>query len=157
MLRFRTVWMGGLAVCVLGSAVAAWGANDDMANIIKYRQGLMKANAEHARDIGMILKGEVPFDARHIMEHAEAINAMSKLIIQCFPKGSGSAAGKTRAKDDIWTHWDKFMADAVALQTESAKLVEITKTGNMSEITTQMAIVGNNSCGDCHDDFRQHE
>jgi cytochrome c556 len=157
MLRFRTAWMGGLAALVLAMAMAASWADDDMANIIKYRQGLMKANADHARDIGMILKGEVPFDARHVQEQAVALNAMSKLIIQCFPKGSGAAAGKTRAKDDIWTHWDKFMADAVALQKETEKLIEVTKTGNMSQITTQMAIVGNNSCGDCHDDFRKPE
>ena len=157
MLRFRTAWMGGFAALVLGMVMAASWAEDDMANIIKYRQGLMKANADHARDIGMILKGEVPFDARHVQEQAVALNAMSKLIIQCFPKGSGSAAGKTRAKDDIWTHWEKFMADAVALQKETEKLIEVTKTGNMSQITTQMAIVGNNSCGDCHDDFRKPE
>jgi cytochrome c556 len=135
--------------------MAASVADDNMANIIKYRQGLMKADADHARDIGMILKNEVPFNARHIEEHAVAINAMSKLIIQCFPKGSGPASGnKTRAKEDIWTHWEKFMADAVALERESAKLVDLTRTGNMNQIEAQMAIVGQNSCGDCHEDFR---
>lgn len=153
----RTACLGGLAALLVATSMPVRGADDEMAKIIEYRQRLMKASAEHAIDIGMILKGEVPFDARHIQWHAEALYAMSKLIIQCFPKGSGVAVGKTRAKDDIWTHWDKFMADAVALQRETEKLIEVTKTGNMSQITTQMAIVGNNSCGDCHDDFRQHE
>ncbi|MFI4988406.1 MAG: c-type cytochrome [Alphaproteobacteria bacterium] len=141
------------ALAVAASAVAS--RADDMAKIIEYRQNLMKANAQHAIDIGMILKGEVPFNARHVMWHAEALNAMSKLIIEAFPKGSGSAAGKTRAKDEIWTNWERFMQDAVALERETAKLIELSKTGDMSAITTQMAIVGNNSCGDCHDDFRK--
>ena len=157
MRRLIAAIAGTFAVLVAGWALAAPQSAEEMTNIIKYRQGLMKANAEHARDIGMILKGEVPFDARHIREHAEAILAMSKLIIQCFPKGSDSAAGKTRAKDEIWTHWDKFMADAVALEKETEKLIEVTKTGNMSDITTQMVIVGKNSCGDCHDEFRKGE
>ncbi len=146
--------LGGIAALALAAGVAAARA-DDMAKIIEYRQNLMKANAAHALDIGLILKGEVPFNARHILYHAMALNAMSKLILDCFPKGSGSAAGKTRAKDDIWTHWDHFTQTAVALDRETAKLVEIAKTGDLSAITTQMAIVGNNVCEDCHDDFRK--
>jgi len=173
MRRILTLWAGAAAALVVAWAIAAAQtspqtnpqagsqpnpqANEEMANIIKYRQELMKTNAGHARDIGMILRGDVPFDARHIREHAEAILAMSKLIIQCFPKGSGQAAGQTRAKDEIWTQWDKFMAAAVTLQKETEKLIEVTRTGNMSEITTQMVIVGKNSCGDCHETFRKGE
>ena len=97
----RTACLGGLAALLVATSMPVRGADDEMAKIIEYRQRLMKASAEHAIDIGMILKGEVPFDARHIQWHAEALYAMSKLIIQCFPKGSGSAAGKTEAKDEI--------------------------------------------------------
>ncbi|MFI5023761.1 MAG: c-type cytochrome [Alphaproteobacteria bacterium] len=149
----RTACLGGLAALLVATGMPAPRADDDMAKIIEYRQRLFKASAEHAISIGMILKGEVPFDARHIQWHAEALYAMSKLIIQCFPKGSGSAAGKTEAKDEIWANWDKFMADAVDLERETAKLVEIAKTGDMKATQAQMVIVGKGSCTDCHDEF----
>lgn len=149
----RTACLGGFAALLLWAGMPVPRAEDDMAKIIEYRQRLMRAAGENATDIGMILKGEVPFDARHIQWQAEAIYAMSKLVLQCFPKGSDSKAGKTKAKDEIWTQWNIFTDDAVNLERETEKLVEIAKTGDMTKIQAQMVIVGKNSCVDCHDDF----
>ncbi|MFI4988407.1 MAG: c-type cytochrome, partial [Alphaproteobacteria bacterium] len=120
-----------------------------------YRQNIMKANGVNAADIAMILKGEVPFDAKNVVAHAEAIHALSTLVAAAFPKGSGSGAGKTRAKDEIWTQWDDFTKLAMALESESAKLVEVAKTGDMKAIAAQVGALGKNACGACHNDFRQ--
>lgn len=96
----KTAWLAGLSVLVLAADVSASGA-EDMAKILDYRQNIMKTNGAQAADIGMILKGEVPFGAANVVAHAEVIHALSKLIPDAFPKGSGAAAGKTRAKDEI--------------------------------------------------------
>ncbi len=149
----KTAWLAGLSALVLAAGVAASGA-EDMAKIIDYRQNLMKTNGAQAADIGMILKGEVPFGAENVVAHAEVIHALSKLIPEVFPKGSDAAAGKTRAKDEIWTKWDDFKKDAMALETESAKLVEVAKTGDMKAIAAQVSAMGKQACGACHEDFR---
>jgi len=148
--------IGGLAILALGVAAgsAAYAAGD-MAKAIEYRRNLMKAIGGHAADIGLIVKGEVPYGAPHILAHAEAINAMSKLIVEATPKGSGPEAGDTNAKDDIWQKWDDFKAAAARLDTESAKLVQVAKGGDMKAIGAQVAAMGKNACGGCHTEFRK--
>ena len=149
----RTALLAGFSAVALAAGVAASGA-EDMAKIIDYRQNLMKSNGQQAADIGMILKGDVPFGAMNVVAHAEVIHALSRLVLEAFPKGSGTAAGKTRAKDEIWSDWDGFKKDAMALETESAKLVEVAKGGDMKAIADQVAALGKNACGACHKDFR---
>ena len=149
----KTARAAALAALALAAGIAAAGAAD-MAKVIDYRQNLMKTNGAQAADIGLILKGDVPFGAANIAAHAEAIHQMSKLLLGAFPQGSGPAAGKTRAKDEIWTKWEDFKKDATALETESAKLVEIAKGGDMKAIGQQVAVMGKEACGACHQDFR---
>ena len=149
----KTAWLAGLSTLVLAAAVTASKA-EDMAKVIEYRQNIMKTNGAQAADIGMILKGEVPFGAENVVAHAEVIHTLSKLVLDAFPKGSGPAAGKTKAKDEIWTKWDDFKKDAMALETESAKLVEVAKTGDMKAIAAQVNAMGKEACGACHEDFR---
>ena len=101
----RTALLAGFTTLALAAGVVAGGA-EDMAKIIDYRQNIMKSNGAQAADILMIVKGEVPFGAKNVVAHAEVIHALSKLVLDAFPKGSGTAAGKTRAKDEIWSDWD---------------------------------------------------
>jgi cytochrome c556 len=149
----RTALLAGFSALALAAGVAASGA-EDLAKIIEYRQNLMKTNGAQAADILMIIKGEVPFGAKNVVAHAEVIHALSRLILDAFPKGSGAAAGKTRAKDEIWTDWEGFTKDAMALEMQSAKLVEIAKGGDMKAIADQVAVLGKDACGACHKDFR---
>ncbi len=150
----KTLWLAGLAALVLAGSIAA-GKAEDMAKVIEYRQNLMKSNGANAADIGMMLKGDVPFDAKNVVAHAEAIHALSTLIVGAFPKGSGPEAGKTQAKDEIWTHWDDFQKIAMALETESAKLIEVAKGGDMKAIAAQVGAMGKAGCGACHTAFRK--
>ena len=149
----RTALLAGFSALALAVGVVASGA-EDMAKIIDYRQNIMKSNGAQAADILMIIKGDVPFGATNVEAHAEVIHALSKLVLDAFPKGSGTAAGKTRAKDEIWSDWDGFKKDAMALETESAKLVEVAKGGDMKAIADQVAVMGKDGCGACHKDFR---
>ncbi|HLI11196.1 MAG TPA: cytochrome c [Alphaproteobacteria bacterium] len=148
----RVVILGAVGV-VTAWATAVLAA--DMGKVIEYRRNVMKAIGAHAADIVLILKGEVPFGASDILAHAEAINAMSKLVPALVPPGSGPEAGDTNAKPEIWQNMDKFKADAERLQTESAKLVEVAKSGDMKAIGAQVAVLGKEACGACHKEFRK--
>jgi cytochrome c556 len=147
-------WAAGLSVMVLGAGAMAARA-EDMAKVIEYRQNVMKAISAHASDIGLILKGEVAFKAEHIVAHAEAINEMSKLLPDLTPKGSGAEAGKTRIKDEVWQKPEELRKYITALQSESAKLVEIAKGGDMQAIGAQVGVMGKSACGACHEAFRK--
>lgn len=140
----------GLAMTVGGLTASA----QDMAKMIEYRQNLMKSIGANAGDIVLMLKGQVPFNAKHVEAHAESIHAMSALIVDATPKGSGQEAGKTRAKDEIWKEWDDFKKYAGVLQTESAKLIEVAKAGDPKTIGDQVGVMGKQACGACHEEFR---
>ena len=149
----RMAFFAGVSGLALAAGIGTSGA-EDMAKIIDYRQNVMKTNGAQAADIGLILKGEVPFGAKNVVAHAEVIHEMSTLVLDLFPKGSGAAAGKTRAKDEIWSDWDGFTKAAKALETESAKLIEVAKGGDMKAIAAQVAAMGKDGCGACHKEFR---
>jgi len=150
----RLAWLAGSSALALAAGIPASGA-EDMQKIIDYRQNVMKANGAQSADIAMIIKGEVPFGAKNVVAHAEVLHELSMLVLDAFPKGSGPAAGKTRAKDEIWTRWDEFAKDAKAFETESAKLVAVAKGGDMKAIADQVAALGKEACGACHKDFRE--
>ena len=141
----------------LGAAVAgvlALGAvsvaSADTAQIIKYRQNLMRSNGGHIGGIFAVLKGEVPFKG-NIVHHAEVLHHTSLIVPTAFPEGSGE--GNTRAKSDIWADRAKFEAAAKAFQDQTAKLVEVAKGGDMAAVGAQAGAVGK-ACAGCHKPFR---
>ncbi|RMD62353.1 MAG: cytochrome c [Alphaproteobacteria bacterium] len=129
-------------------------AVDEPANIIKYRQAVMKAIGGHTGAIVGVAKGEVSFIG-HVAAHARAIHDMSKLIPDLFPKGSDRAAfAETRALPDIWADWAKFEAAARKLQEESARMIQVAEGGgDAAAIGAQLQNMGK-ACGGCHKPFR---
>jgi len=147
-------WAAGFSVLALAVGGAAASAQD-MAKVIEYRRNLMKADGAHAADILLIMNGQVPFNGQHIVAHAEAIHAMSMLYLDIVPPGSGPEAGDTNALPSIWQNMDRWKEYTVKLQTESAKLVEVAKTGDKKAIADQIGVIGKEACGACHQDFRK--
>lgn len=144
-----------LGVCA-GVAQQAW-ASGDPENVIKYRQAVMKGIGGHTGAIAGVVKGEVGY-SDHVAAHARAINDMSKLIVAIFPEGTSDADGyDTRALPKIWDDWSGFKEAAEKLETESAKLVEVTANGGDAQaVATQFVAVGK-ACGGCHKPFRAEE
>lgn len=126
-------------------------AADDPANIVKYRRTVMQTIAGHINAIAGIVKGKVSFPA-HIAPHARAMHAMSNLLYDIFPEGTG--VGKTRAKPEIWQEPVKFRAAIDAFRSESGRLALIAEGGDLAAIGAQLKKVGK-ACGGCHKPFRQ--
>jgi len=140
-------------VILLGLASQAQ-AVDEPENVIKYRQSVMKAMGAHMGGIVGVIKGEVSY-VDDVVVHAQAVNAMSKLLVGIFPKGTGQMeSANTRALPAIWDDFSKLEATAKALETESAKLVEVAASGDLGAIGAQVQNVGK-ACGACHTPFRQ--
>jgi cytochrome c556 len=155
----KTRLAAGFAALVLLAGAAGFvpGAHaQDMSKIIEYRRNVMKSLDAHTGDIVLILKGQVPYGADHVAAQAEAIHAMAALIPSLVPKGSGPEAGvETNALPAIWQEPDKFKALAAKLETESAKLIEVAKTGDKQAIGAQVQVMGREGCGACHKEFRK--
>ncbi len=149
----KSVLAAGLCTTVMLVGAAAYA--QDMGKVIEYRRNVMKSLGAHAADIGLILKGQVPYGTDHILAQAEAIHAMSTLVPSLVPPGSGPEAGESNALPAIWQDMDKFKAIAGKLESESAKLVEVAKAGDKQAIGAQVQVMGKEACGACHQDFRK--
>lgn len=71
-----------------------------------------------------------------------------------FPAGSGPAPGvQTAALPGIWADRATFDTQMAALVAESASLVAVAKTGDVTAIKAQVSATGA-ACGACHRQFR---
>ncbi len=151
-LKAMAFWVIVVSGLGLGLADAAL-AQGDPANVAKYRANLMKTQTGHLTAIISVVKGEVAYGA-HVKQHADAIKAISEMVIDVFPRGS--AVGDSRAKPEIWQNWDKFMAGYVNYKTQTAKLAEVAASGDLGAIGAQIQEVGK-ACGGCHKPFRKEK
>ena len=93
--------------------------------------------------------GRVPYDAAVAVANAEVVATMSKLPWAGF--GAGTEGGK--AKPDIWKEQAKFKELSGKLMTETGKLLEASKTGNLDALKAAVQSTGE-TCKSCHDSFR---
>ncbi len=153
MFRFTLPAMALLVAAAVGTALLSGPAlaADDPANVIKYRQQVMKSTASHITNIFSVLKGETSF-AGHIAANARAISDNAAMISDIFPEGSGS--GDTRALPSVWQDKAKFDAAAIALKTAADNLAVAAGSGDMAAIGAAAGEVGK-ACGGCHESFRK--
>jgi cytochrome c556 len=134
-------------------APAALSAPPSPAMVVKYREKVMSALANHSSALAMIAKGETDRVGDAVM-HATALVELSKTVGALFPEGTGPAPGlETEAKAEIWTQKEAFAEDVKALETASLALLEAAKTGDVAKIAAARAPVGE-ACGGCHDAFK---
>lgn len=151
--RKRTALIGMLAGFVLGvGAGAAPQPADRPENIVKYRLAVQQTLGRIMRAMGDVVKGKVSFTGR-FPDQALALHLSSKDLVKMFPAGTGADKLKTRARPEIWRDWDTFQATAGKLVAETAKLVEVSKSGDFEAFKAQYAAVGK-VCSACHEPFR---
>ena len=144
----RFAMVAVIAGFVLGPAVVT-NAAEDPANVIKFRQMLMKSIGAHMGSIAAVAKGEVDQGMDHIVKHAEAIALVAVLIPDAFEKNVGSTAAETNAKDTIWSDWTDFRAKAQALPSAAAKLAQAAGSGDKQAMFAALKETGG-ACGACH-------
>lgn len=159
MMRTPRVWRAVAGAALLATTIgAAAFAADEPANIVKYRQALMKANSAHLTMIAAMVKGEVSWDDT-LVGNAQALHEQSQHILRLFPEGTGK--GDTEVKSValpvIWEQWDKFQQAAQAFEQQSAKLVEAAQSGDQAAIAQQLGALGKQGCGNCHETFREKQ
>jgi len=119
--------------------------------VAEQRVMVMKGIAGHMKALAAVAKGEAQADAGTPV-HGQAIQELSLTVRFLWPEGSGGA--NTRAKDEIWQQWDKFMAANDAFKHAAPKLAAAAKTGDRAQIGAALGEVGK-TCGGCHKPFRK--
>lgn len=121
--------------------------------VIKYRQSVYTVIGWHARPLGAMVKGQMPYDQALFAKNAQIIADLSKMAPEGFAPGSDTGA-KTRAKPEIWSDAAGFKKVMENFQAEATKLAEVAKTAtSVDQVRGQFGALGK-SCGACHDNYR---
>jgi cytochrome c556 len=136
---------------VLLIAVPALAA-DNAADVVKYRQSVMKAIGAHMTSMSLVVKKQIS-DRSQLAAHAAAVRDLSGGIPAFFPRGTGSDKTRTAAKIEIWQRAAEFQTASTKLQRESAALTDEAKRGDAKAFDAQFEKVAN-ACAACHRTFR---
>jgi cytochrome c556 len=116
---------------------------------VKYRQSTFSVMATHFGDIGAMVKGDQPFDAKAAAANADIVATLSALPWAAF--GPGTEGGK--AKPAIWKEMDKVKAGANDLQKAAADLKTAAASGNLDNVKKAFAAT-QKTCKSCHDSYK---
>jgi cytochrome c556 len=142
-----------IASVAMGSALEADAQQRKPEDLIKMRKAGFTLMSWNFGTLTAMAKGQVPYDQAEAVKRAEAVSLISHLPFEGFPKGTESGLD-TRARPEIWTDNDKFKSAAERLQSETAKLVQAAKSGDVGELKAQVGSTAK-ACSNCHDDFRR--
>lgn len=123
-------------------------------DVIKFRKSLMQVKSWSARHMGLMVKGEQPYDQAAFAKYAQMLEMISRVHGEAFPAGSEKGASEsTRARPEIWSDGAKFKAVSDQFQSTTAKLVEASKVGTLDAVRPAFAAVAK-TCSGCHDTYR---
>jgi cytochrome c556 len=103
--------------------------------------------------LAAMAKGQVPYDQAEAVKRAETVSVVSHLPFEGFPKGTETGLD-TRALPEVWSQPEKFKQNAERLQSETAKLVQAAKSGDLGQLKSQVGATAK-ACSNCHDDYRR--
>jgi cytochrome c556 len=147
----RKEWVAGWTMLVLvgmlALARAGERAHELPAGPLRDRHELMERNGRDAKIIGDALKSG---DLAPVGPAAERLRADAARIPALFLPGTTHPA--SRAKDEIWSHWDEFEALARELEEITGRIASAARDGGDVPAVAS-PLFGN--CKTCHDRFRK--
>lgn len=129
------------------AATMAFAQTDSTDPTVIARRDLMKIVGMNTKVLGDMAGGKTPFDAAAAEAAKVAIVAASAEISAKFEPNVTDAGSK--AKPEIWTNWDDFAANGVALNAAITAM----DTTSVESVGAGMGAVGP-ICGACHKAFR---
>jgi cytochrome c556 len=143
------VILASMLALVFGGSVSADEVKPEDA--IKYRKSIMSVMRWQLKSLSAMEKGERPLDKDMLVKNAAYLEMLSKMSLEGFVPGSDT--GDTKAKPEIWADMDKFRGGMDKLQTETTKLAQVAKIGDMDQIRAQFGET-EKTCKACHNNFR---
>jgi cytochrome c556 len=150
----KRVLLAGALVVALGVAASSAFAQAKPETLVKQRQAVMTLQLKYFVPLFGMAQGKIPYNQQTAQRNAGFLDNLSRMGWDGFD--SSTKGVKSRALPAIWGQNDKFKAAAAQLENETAKLHQLTRSGDEAAVKAQIGAV-NKACGSCHDDFRQKE
>ncbi len=141
-----------LFATVASAAVSAATAFTDAKDAVDYRQSAFTLIRHNTGDIGDMLQGKVPFDAKRVQQRADALAALAPLPWPAFST-AGTETGGGDAKAEIWADFKDFTAKADKFQLDAKALQTAAQSGDQAKIKAAFATFRGN-CKACHDKYK---
>lgn len=142
--------LAGFAISIASTVVIAQTKPEDA---IKLRQSAMKLIGYNFGSIGAMVNDKKPYNKDEAIRNANRIDALSNHPFEFFGAGTDKGADH-KATAAVWKDAAKFTSVAEKMQTETAKLAQVAKTGDLAALKSQFGAAAQ-SCKACHDDFRE--
>jgi cytochrome c556 len=122
-----------------------------LAEPIKDRQELMKANNATVEKLVKMLEGESPFDAAVVKKEGEDTVVTFVALKDLFPPGTENGPPETWAKPEIWS--DPAGFEAARQKAEDAARA-LSMVSEASELEDAVGALGE-ACKGCHEPYRR--
>ncbi len=154
-MRARRIVVMGLGIFGLLAGATTINATEeiDPDAVIKYRQGVMKAQGGLMAAMAQIVRGKVPYDTQ-LAGYALALRSISGDIPDMFPEDSDF--GETDAKAEIWEDAEKFRKAADKAANAAETFQKAVDSGDKKAIGGQFKALAD-ACKGCHKKFRKEE
>ncbi|OHU84615.1 cytochrome C [Pseudoalteromonas amylolytica] len=142
-----------LAVTLAGFTATSQANNlfEASEDAIEYRKAAFQLIRYQIGDMGDMLKGKVPFDAKRFAERAENAAQLSSMPWEAFIEGSDK--GNTDALPAIWSDRETFDKKAQAFAKYAQELAVAAKSGDKKIIGAAFKNWAK-GCKDCHKPFK---
>ena len=155
MRQYLQIGAAAAAIAVVVGLGAAATAAEELAAVVKERQGTMKQQSEDLKAIKAYLDGGG--DQAAAVQKAQDLVAISAKLPDIWPAGTSSKdmPGKSNAKPEIWQDMAKFKAIQATVKTADDALLGALQKGDKAAATAAFGDLGKNGCGACHGTFRE--
>ena len=122
--------------------------------LVKQRQAAMTLQGKYWGPLGAMAQGKLPYDAAVVTRNAVYLDALARMPWDGFNPNTKDI--KTGALPAVYTDAAKFKESADHLQSETSKLVVVSKSGDEASVKAQLGAVGK-ACSGCHETFREKQ
>ena len=147
----------GIAVALIGVAVATVAVGDEANPVIALRQRLMVADGQAAAIAVAMIRGQIPFDAAMAATTSTIVSDIYSNMADLFPDGSdkgGGVDGKpTAAGPEIWKDKAGFKALNLKMAADAKAAAGAAAKGKDAFAEAFKAVGAN--CQACHEKYRK--
>jgi cytochrome c556 len=150
----KTLLATGMAVALAAGYSMSAFAQAKPEVLVKQRQAAMTLQGKYFGPMAAMAQGKAPYNAEVVKRNAGYLSALDKMPWDGFsPETKGV---KSAALPAVWNEADKFKQAQERLQSEVAKLVQVSASGDEAAVKAQIGATGK-ACGGCHETFREKQ
>ena len=120
--------------------------------LVKQRQSAMALQGKYFGPLAGMAQGKVPYNQQVVARNADYLQVLAKMPWDGFTENTKGE--KSGALPAVFSDHAKFKQASERLESETAKLAQVSKSGDEAAVKAQIGAVGK-ACAGCHDDFRE--